>query len=255
MSICAIVTEYNPFHLGHEYQIQQVRKQLDAEAVIVIMSGHFVQRGEPAIFDKWTRTRLALAGGADIVIELPTLFATASAETFAYGAVELIKSLGVVDKLCFGSESGEIGSIRDLAKFLAKEPANYKNALKSELKKGYSFPKARSLAIASTYPHERGLFGQTHPHVSLDESKKLMKGSNNILGIEYVKALDRLKSDIEPYTIKRVGASYLSDSIKEVLPSATAIRTTLRSHASRQGASKGTSPTCHADRCHRSPHG
>lgn len=208
MKICGIITEYNPFHLGHKFQIQETKKQLDIDIVIVVMSGNFVQRGEPAIFDKYTRTKLALSGGADIVIELPTPFATSSAETFAYGAIDLLNNLGVVDYLCFGSELGDLGPIQKLADFLVSEPANFKNAIKSELKSGLSYAKARSNALKATF----------------GENDEILKGSNNILGIEYLKSLKTLHSNIEPYTIRRVGASYLSESIDDVLPSATAIR-------------------------------
>lgn len=208
MKICGIITEYNPFHLGHKFQIEETKKQLDIDFIIVVMSGNFVQRGEPAIFDKYIRTKLALSGGADIVIELPTPYATSSAENFSYGAVELLNQLGVVDYLCFGSELGELGPIQKLADFLNDEPANFKNAIKSELKSGLSYAKARHLALQATY----------------GESSHVLKGSNNILGIEYLKAIKSLQSPIKPYTIQRVGASYLSQSFDEVLPSATAIR-------------------------------
>jgi len=208
MKVCGIITEYNPFHLGHQFQIEETKKQLGIDCIIVVMSGHFVQRGEPAIFDKWTRTSLALSGGADIVIELPTPYACASAEAFSYGAVELLHQLGVVDYLCFGSESGDLGPMMELSSFLVNEPANFKNALRSELKSGFSYPKAHSNALKATFHN----------------SDELLKGSNNILGIEYLKALRKLHSPITPYTIKRIGASYLSQSIEDVLPSATAIR-------------------------------
>ncbi len=210
MKICGVITEYNPFHLGHQFQIDEIKKRFEVDYIIVVMSGNFVQRGEPAIFDQFTRTKLALIGGADVVIQLPTFYSTASAENFAYGAVSLLNQLGIIDILCFGSESGEINQIKDIAKFLSNEPANFKNALKSELKKGFSYPKARSLALNATYHHN-----------PLDD---LLKGSNNILGIEYLKALYTLKSHITPTTIQRVGASYLSESFNEVLPSASAIR-------------------------------
>jgi len=218
MKICGIITEYNPFHLGHEFQINETKKQLNIDFVIVVMSGNFVQRGEPAIFDKYTRTKLALSGGADVVIELPTPFATSSAENFSYGAVELLNQLGVVDYLCFGSEAGNLGPIQKLANFFDNEPANFKNAIKTELKSGLSYAKARSNALKST----------------LGENDELLKGSNNILGIEYLKALKKLNSPIKPYTIKRVGASYLSKSFNDVLPSATAIRKYLESYTSNE---------------------
>ncbi len=226
MKICGIITEYNPFHLGHAYQIEETRRIYEADIIIVVMSGNFVQRGEPAVFDQFTRTEMALEGGADIVIQLPTYYATASAENFAYGAVSLLHSLGVVDILCFGSESGELENLKDIAGFLAHEPANYQNALKSELKKGYSFAKARSLALEATlhHPHLHSLDTTDLPGSHPFDTKALLKGSNNILAIEYMKSLHRCKSHIEPVTVKRVGASYLSSDFDQVLPSATAIR-------------------------------
>lgn len=226
MKICGIITEYNPFHLGHAYQIEETRREYEADIIIVVMSGNFVQRGEPAVFDQFTRTRMALEGGADIVIQLPTYYATASAENFSYGAVSLLHSLGVIDILCFGSESGKIEDLKDIAGFLAHEPANYQNALKSELKKGNSFAKARSLALEATFhhPHLDTLDTTDLPGIHPFDTQNLLKGSNNILAIEYMKALHRCKSPIEPVTVKRVGASYLSSDFDQVLPSATAIR-------------------------------
>lgn len=208
MKIAGIVTEYNPFHLGHEFQIQKTREELGVDHVIVVMSGHFVQRGEPALLDKWERTKLALAGGADLVIELPTPYACSSAELFAKGAVSLLNHLQCVDYLVFGSEHGELGPLFELASFLNHEPANYKNALHSELKAGNSFPKARSNAIKATF----------------NDHSDLLKGSNNILAIEYIRSLLSLNSRIQPFTLKRKGSSYLNEQLATVLPSATAIR-------------------------------
>ncbi len=226
MKICGIIAEYNPFHLGHAYQLEQTRQEYDADIIIVVMSGNFVQRGEPAVFDQFTRTEMALMGGADIIIQLPTYYASASAENFSYGAVSLLNTLGVVDILCFGSESGQIEELKNIADFLAIEPANYKNALKSELKKGYSFAKARSLALdaAFTQPHLDLLDGTDTTQSRPINSEVLLRGSNNILAIEYMKSLHKLSSSIEPVTVKRVGASYLSNDFDQVLPSATAIR-------------------------------
>lgn len=241
MKICGIITEYNPFHLGHEYQINQAKEVLGADYVIVVMSPNFVQRGEPAIFDQFTRTKLALTGGADVVIQLPTYFATASAETFSFGAVSLLHQLGVVDILCFGSESGQIKPMEDLAKFLVKEPANFKNALKCQLKNGYSYPKARDLALKATFKHT-----SLHNHDSnFNEHEHfndhdILKGSNNILGIEYIKALIELDSSIKPMTIKRIGANYLSTEFDDVLPSASAIRHHFREFNSKHGPKKPT---------------
>lgn len=212
MRVAAIVSEYNPFHKGHKYQIEETKKIHNIDYVIAVMSGHFVQRGEPALLDKWSRAKLAMAGGIDLVLELPTPLATASAELFAMGSIDLINKLGIVDVLSFGSESGDLTEIDKLAEFLVEESISYKMYLKEHLKKGHSYPKARTLALEATYTGDASF----------------LKGSNNILAIEYLKSLKRLKSTIKPITIKRVGASYLSETINTVLPSATAIRKALK---------------------------
>jgi predicted nucleotidyltransferase len=212
MKVAGIITEYNPFHLGHAYQIQETRKKLAVDYIIVVMSGNYVQRGEPALFDKWKRTELALCGGADIVLELPTPYACSSAELFAKGSVNLLSQTNCIDYLMFGSEEGELAPMKELAHFLNNEPPNYKNALHSELKSGLSYPKARSNAIQATYK----------------DASVLLKGSNNILGIEYLRALETFKSPITPTTIKRLGSSYLNETLTQVMPSATAIRSYLR---------------------------
>lgn len=214
MKVAGIVTEYNPFHLGHEYQIKKIRSLLNLDYVVVVMSGHFVQRGEPALLDKWERTKLALAGGADLVIELPTHYACSSAELFAKGAVSLLDELHIVDYLVFGSEHGDLTSLLELADFLNKEPANYKNALHSELKAGNSFPKARSNAIKATFK----------------DHSDLLKGSNNILAIEYLRSLLAINSEIIPYTLQRKGSAYLDEKLYSDLPSATAIRKYFSEH-------------------------
>jgi len=212
MKVAGIVTEYNPFHLGHEYQLIETKKRLDVDYIVVVMSGNFVQRGEPALLNKWERTQLALIGGADLVIELPTPYACSSAELFAKGSVNLLNQLNCVDYLVFGSEQGEIAPLMELALFLNNEPANYKNALHSELKLGLSYPKARMNAI----------------HATFTNANTLLKGSNNILGIEYLRALHSFESSIQPITIKREGSSYLNESLTHVLPSATAIRSFIK---------------------------
>lgn len=208
MNVAAIISEYNPFHKGHAYQIEKTRQQYHADYVIAVMSGHFVQRGEPAIFDKWTRTQLALTGGADLVIELPTPIATASAELFSHGAVDLVNKLGVVDLLSFGSELGDLSELQSLAQFLSDESYSYQMYLNQHLQAGNSFPKARMLALENTYPGDISF----------------IKGSNNILALEYLKALNRLQSTVTPVTIQRVGSSYLDEAIQNAMPSASAIR-------------------------------
>lgn len=214
MKVAGIITEYNPFHLGHEYQIIKTRSTLSVDYIVVVMSGNFVQRGEPALLDKWERTKLALAGGADLVIELPTHYACSSAELFSKGAVSLLDQLNIVDYLVFGSEHGDLTALLELANFLNQEPPNYKNALHSELKAGNSFPKARSNAIKATFK----------------DHSDLLKGSNNILAIEYLRSLLDLNSTITPYTLQRKGSAYLDEKLYSELPSATAIRKYLLSH-------------------------
>ena len=212
MKIAGIIAEYNPFHTGHAYHIQKTRELTGADYIVVVMSGDFVQRGAPALYSKHLRTRMALLGGADLVFELPATHACESAEFFAQSAVGLLDGLGCVDVLSFGSESGDIEPFLKLGAFLATETPEYQNLLKEYLKKGESFPKARSLALQellSDTDTDTGTFLQT---------------PNNILGVEYCKALCRRNSPIRPFTVKREGNAYHEESLKEQFPSASAIR-------------------------------
>lgn len=216
MKVTGIIAEYNPFHNGHLYQLTEARKKTDADFIIVVMSGDFMQRGTPAIINKWERTRMALSGGADLVLELPCVFATASANMFALGGVSLLARTGVVTDLCFGAETDSITDFLTLAKFLNEEPDFFKNALKDELKTGISFPAARSSALSA--------------EASLPlSSEKLLSSPNNILGIEYCKALFALSSSIKPHIIKREGSSYNDREVnkQDRFASASAIRTVL----------------------------
>jgi predicted nucleotidyltransferase len=213
-----IVAEYNPFHNGHLYQLQASRLKTGADCVVVVMSGNFTQRGEPAIVDKWARAETALHSGADLVIELPVPYAMGSAEYFAYGAVRLLDSLGAVDMICFGSESGSIEGLSEAAAILADEPESYKLLLKENLSKGLSFPAARQKALSS---YCRDTHGK-------DELSGLLKSPNNILGIEYLKALRRMKSNIVPITIRRIGNDYNQTELTGNISSATSIRKTIR---------------------------
>ncbi len=208
-----IIAEYNPFHKGHEYQIQQAKEQTGANIAIILMSGDFVQRGTPAIFAKHQRTAMALLGGADIVFELPSFYACGSAEYFSSGAVSVFNALNSIDFLCFGSESGEIDTCRFLGKLLADEPKLYKEKLRSFLKQGLSFPAARKSALAE-YLKEK----------DIPFSKDFLDTPNNILGIEYCKSLAAQNSSIAPVTIKRIGSSYHETSLSSEYPSASAIR-------------------------------
>lgn len=210
MKIAGIIAEYNPFHTGHAYHIQKTRELTGADYIVVVMSGDFVQRGAPALYSKHLRTRMALLGGADLVFELPSTHACESAEFFAQSAVGLLDGLGCVDVLSFGSESGTIEPFLKLGSFLATETPEYRNLLKEYLKKGESFPKARSLALQKLLSDtDTGTFLQT---------------PNNILGVEYCKALCRQNSPIRPFTVKREGNAYHEEALKEQLPSASAIR-------------------------------
>jgi len=207
MKTIGIIAEYNPFHNGHQYQLEQVREQTGADYIVIAMSGNFVQRGEPAIYDKYTRTRIALNAGADLILEIPVMFATSSAEDFAACGVSLLDQLGVVDGLCFGSECGDIPALTQVANILAEEPAEYTAFLRQYLKQGESFPKARLQALAK-----------------VNENTALLSSPNNILGIEYLKALYRRNSSIQPFTIKRSGHDYHDSNISEQFASATALR-------------------------------
>ena len=208
-----IIAEYNPFHKGHEYQIQQAKEQTGANIAIILMSGDFVQRGTPAIFAKHQRTAMALLGGADIVFELPSFYACGSAEYFSSGAVSVFNALNSIDFLCFGSESGEFDTCRFLGKLLADEPKLYKEKLRSFLKQGLSFPAARKSALAE-YLKEK----------DIPFSEDFLDTPNNILGIEYCKSLAAQNSSIVPVTIKRIGSSYHETSLSSEYPSASAIR-------------------------------
>ncbi len=216
MKITGLITEYNPFHNGHKYHIEEARRLTGADYIVVVMSGDFVQRGTPAYMDKYLRTQMALSLGADIVIELPVLYATASAEYFALGAVKILDSLGFVDSLCFGSELGELTPLEDIATLLLKEPESYRLNLAKHLQNGDTYPIARRKALLSELP--------VHNH-SLYES--ILASPNNILGTEYIKALKLLDSSIKPYTIKRKTAGYHEQELTKEISSATSIRNEL----------------------------
>lgn len=208
MKVNGIIAEYNPFHSGHAYHIEESKKLTGADYTVVVMSGNFVQRGEPSILDKFSRTRMALLGGADLVLELPVCYATGSAEFFAGGAVSLLESLGCVDTLSFGSEAGDISFFTSMAQFLLEEPNSYRCALKEALQRGCTFPAARQGALTSC-----GI-----------EKAHLLSSPNNILALEYVKALLRLKSSICPVTIKRIGSDYHDKVLSGTYSSASALR-------------------------------
>jgi predicted nucleotidyltransferase len=214
MKIIGIVSEYNPFHNGHAYQVQKSIQDLDADGVIAIMSGNFVQRGFPAIQDKWLRAEMAVKAGINLVIELPTYYATSSAENFAKGAVSLLEATGVVTHLSFGSELDDLDCLNQIADALINPTQVFEDTLRSALDKGLSYPSARDIALNTAMP-------------GLSETINLNQ-SNVILGIEYLKALKQLDSSIKPFLVKRMGKGYhdLALDIEDETPfvSATAIR-------------------------------
>ncbi|MCL5031927.1 MAG: nucleotidyltransferase [Thermotogae bacterium] len=207
MKVLGIVVEYNPFHAGHLYHLRNAIDLVKSDFTIAVMSGDFVQRGEPAIVEKFARAEMALRAGVDVVFELPVIYAIQDASGFAKGAIGILNSTNVVDDIVFGSESDDIANIEKIASLVFEEPEEFKNGLKENLKAGLSFPNARRLAISRL----------------IDEKAEEMRYSNNILGIEYVVALKKLRSKIMPHTIKRIGSNYNDENITSV-PSATAIR-------------------------------
>lgn len=213
MKVVGIIAEYNPFHNGHAYQIQQIREQLKADYVIVAMSGDFVQRGIPAITDKYTRTSMAISGGADVVFELPCIWATSSAEFFARAGVTLLANTGVVDTLCFGAETDNIDSLKAIASALSEENAFFSKKLADYIANGNSYPSARSLALKEC--------------LNLPDIEEILNQPNNILGIEYLKALN--SSSIQPHIIRREGDDYHAKNVSSPNTSATAIREKLLS--------------------------
>lgn len=209
--VLGIVAEYNPFHNGHLYHIQKTKELTGAKYVVCVMSGNFVQRGNTSIVDKWKKAQMALANGVDLVIELPTVYSVSSAESFATGAVKILDNLGIVDTMSFGTETDDFAALNNIANVLTEEPREYVNILKEELKKGDSFPKARETALIKF----------------LNDDKRyndILRNPNNILGIEYLKALKMSKSNINPIAIKREKVYYNDNFIVDDMASATAIR-------------------------------
>ncbi len=209
--VLGIIAEYNPFHNGHLYHIRESLGQSGAEYVVCVISGNFVQRGNTSIINKWVKTKMAIANGADLVIELPAIYSTSSAENFAEGAIKLLDSLGVVDSISFGMEAKDLATLNNIANVLYQEPKEYVTMLSHELGKGLSFPKARENALM----------------VYLNDIKRyanVLAGANNILGIEYLKTLKKLKSPLIPIGIRREKVFYNDEIIVDDFASATAIR-------------------------------
>lgn len=213
MRAIGIVCEYNPFHNGHLHHIKEAKKQSDGEFIVCAMSSNFLQRGEISIIDKYKRAKLAIENGADLVFEIPTLYSCKSAKDYAFNSIELLNKLGICDSIFFGSECNNIKILESIADILIDEPKEYKEILKKHLAKGISFPKARELALIEFTKN--------------DEIKEVISSSNNILGIEYIRAIKELNSPMNYFTTKRVGSSYNKNTIDSSIPSATAIRNSI----------------------------
>lgn len=208
MKAVGIIAEYNPLHYGHVYHIKEARRLAGSDAVVVAMSGNFVQRGEPAILDKWERTALALENGADVVIEIPTVFCLGNARQYASAGVKLLESINQVSHIAFGSESGDYDSLSRITKNLRDNDEEINRIIGAFTKSGYSYPRARSSAYAQLFPNEI-------------EDLKLLENSNDILALEFMRSAKRAKC----IPIKRIGAGYNEDiRVSLEYQSATAIR-------------------------------
>ncbi|MFY3793513.1 nucleotidyltransferase [Ureibacillus sp. MALMAid1270] len=214
MQAVGVVVEYNPFHNGHHYHIKESKKKTDADVVVAVMSGNFLQRGEPALVDKWHRTKMALLSGVDMVIELPYVFATSKAEQFARGAIQILTAMKC-DTFAFGSEDGNIEPFLNTLMLLHDERTEYNDLIKYYISKGNSYPKS----LYEAYEQLK----QKRPQLYIDLSQP-----NNILGYHYIEAVHQIKSSIQPVTIQRVKAGY-HDDVKQdsSIASATGIRKAL----------------------------
>lgn len=213
--VLGIIAEYNPFHNGHMYHLQKAKEQSGAQYCICVMSGNFVQRGNTSIVNKWKKAEMALLNGVDLVIELPTIYSVASAEGFSLGAIKLLNNLKMVDAISFGTETSDFAALNNISSIVNEEPMKYKSILNSELKKGLSFPKARENALM----------------LYLNDNKRydnILNTPNNILAIEYLKALKKIKSTIQPIPVKREKVYYNDNVIVDEFASATAIRKLLK---------------------------
>lgn len=215
--ITGIITEYNPFHKGHKYHLENAKSDTNADGIVCVMSGNFMQRGIPAIVDKWKRTEMAIRNGVDLVLELPMVYSLSSAEHFAFGSVSLLDSLGVIDNLYFGSEEGNIDLLESIANTLVAEPEAYKASLKHYLNIGLPFHSSRANAL--------------NDYLISNDILDVLSNSNNILGIEYIKAIKVLKSNIIPKTLKREGSMYNDPKLNSVFSSATSIRKHLKENS------------------------
>lgn len=210
-----IIAEYNPFHNGHLYHLQKAKEEANADYCIAVISGNFTQRGDTSIVNKWAKAYMAICGGADLVIELPTIYSVSSAENFANGAIKILDSLKIVDSFAFGAEANDIATLNNIANVLYEEPRGYTSILNHELQKGISYPTARENALM----------------MYLNDIKRyanILSSPNNILAIEYLKALKVQKSNLKPIMIKRQKVYYNENHIIDNFASATGIRELLR---------------------------
>ncbi len=214
MKITAIICEYNPLTNGHVEHLKRAKLETGADTILCVMSGSFTQRGDAAIADKYMRAEQAIYAGADIVVELPTIYAISPADNFAYGAVKTISAFPDVNYISFGSECGDVELIKKAAQLIANEPDDFKAILKSYINTNVVFPKARALAIAE--------YAKTHPEY--DGIESLFDSPNNILGISYAVAIIKSGLNIELHTVKRIGGEYDSKDINVALPSSSAVR-------------------------------
>lgn len=213
--VVGIIAEYNPFHNGHYYHMQKAKQEANADYCIAVISGNFTQRGDVSIVNKWAKAYMAICGGADLVIELPTIYSASSAENFANGAIKILDSLKIVDSFAFGAEANDLATLNNIANVLNEEPKGYTNILNHELKKGISYPAARENAIM----------------MYLNDIKRyanVMGNPNNILAVEYLKALKNQKSKLTPIMIKRQKVYYNEHRIVDGYASATGIRELLK---------------------------
>lgn len=212
MKITGVVAEYNPFHNGHRFHLEETRAISRCDAVVAVMSGNFVQRGEPAAFDKWARARMALLCGVDAVFELPAFYALQSADWFAAGSVSVLDGLGI-DCLSFGSESPDIAQLERLSHTWDEEPEGLKAEIRRGMREGKPHPKARAEALASWLDDE--------------EAAKALASPNAVLGAMYLRQLRLLESTMEPLAVLRAGAGYNDEDIRGSIAGATAVRRAL----------------------------
>lgn len=210
--VAGIIAEYNPFHNGHVWQINKIKEKLGDIPIVAVMSGHFLQRGQATILDKWSRAQIAVQEGIDLVIELPFIYSCRSAQYFAQGGVEIFNATNIVTNLCFGIEENSIEQLEKVAQISLTD--NFQKTLKTHLQAGNTYAKAIELSLEN----------------SLDSKKDFLHGSNNILAIEYLKALAKTNSPIKPLGIKRQTAQHLDNKIYSDIASATAIRHELKTN-------------------------